>query len=179
VVRLTWVGMMAADFAPDQRVRTFGDPVLKQGAPDFVGHAGDLTPLVEKMFQVMDREEGIGLAAPQIGVQKKIMVWRDPDTEERHVLINPRIVERSDDTVTAEEGCLSVPGHMMEVTRAAYVVVHGVDMDGRAVSVQATGLLARIMQHEIDHLEGHLILDRTSPDERRRVLKDIRQTLDS
>ncbi|MBU2602103.1 MAG: peptide deformylase [Actinobacteria bacterium] len=169
---------MAANYAPDQRVRIFGDPVLKQGAPEFIGPTEDLTSLVEKMFQVMDREEGIGLAAPQIGVQKRIMVWRDPDSEDRHVLINPRIVERSKSTVTAEEGCLSVPGHLMEVTRAERVVVEGVGMDGRAVAVEAVGLLARIMQHEIDHLEGHLILDRTSPDERRRVLKDIRQTLD-
>lgn len=169
---------MATNNAPDQRVRIFGDPVLKQGAHEFIGPTEDLTPLVEKMFQVMDREEGIGLAAPQIGIQKKIMVWRDPDSEERHVLINPRIVERSESTVTAEEGCLSVPGHLMEVARAERVVVRGVGMDGRVVAVEASGLLARIMQHEIDHLEGRLILDRTSPDERRRVLKDIRQTLD-
>jgi peptide deformylase len=165
---------MQRRFGTPDRVRTLGDPVLKAGTHD-ISTYGDLTPLLEKMFEVMDREQGIGLAAPQIGVQKRVMVWRNPETEEAYVLLNPRIVERSEETVTAEEGCLSIPGHVMQVERAERVVVEGNDLTGAPVTVEATGLLARIMQHEIDHLEGNLILDRTSPEERRKVLREIRE----
>jgi peptide deformylase len=160
------------------RIRLFGDPVLKQESKEIAERGPELDRLAKLMFEVMDREGGIGLAAPQIGIQRKIMVWRHPDTEQGYVLLNPRIVERSQETETANEGCLSLPGHSMEVERAERVVVEAVDLKGEPVTIEATGLLARIMQHEIDHLEGHLILDRTSPDERRRVLKDLRDQME-
>jgi len=160
------------------RIRIFGDPVLKQESREIAERGPELDRLAKLMFEVMDREGGIGLAAPQIGIQRKIMVWRHPDTEQGYVLLNPRIVERSEETVTASEGCLSLPGHSMEVERAERVVVEAVDLHGEPVTVEATGLLARIMQHEIDHLEGHLILDRTTSDERRRVLKDLRDNME-
>lgn len=166
---------MGTAFGPTDRVRTLGDPVLKQETRNVAAGGADLDRLVQTMFEVMDREEGVGLAAPQIGVQKRVMVWRHPETEERYVLLNPHIVERSEETLTAEEGCLSIPGHAMEVERAERVVVEGTDLAGRSITVEASGLMARILQHEIDHLEGRLILDRTSQDERRRVLGEIRQ----
>jgi len=93
--------------------------------------------------------------------------------------VNPRIVERSEETEIAEEGCLSIPGRVMQVERSERVVVEGSDVSGAPVTVEAMGLLARIMQHEIDHLEGNLILDRTSAEERRRVLKELRQSMDT
>jgi peptide deformylase len=153
----------------------FGDPVLKQESREVTEFDSGLLKLTELMFEVMDREQGIGLAAPQIGIGKKLMVWRDPDTEERYALANPRIVERSDETLEDTEGCLSLPGHSMEVARAERVVVQAQDLNGGPVTLEARGMLARIMQHEIDHLEGHLILDRTKGDERRRVLREIRE----
>ncbi len=156
------------------RIRVFGDPVLRQESHEIETIGPDTERLVRTMFEVMDREKGIGLAAPQIGVQRKIMVWRHPDTDEGYVLVNPRIVERSEETITAPEGCLSVPGQTMEVERAERVVVEALNLKGDPVSVEATGLLARIMQHEIDHLEGHIILDRTSVEERKRVLRELR-----
>lgn len=164
--------------APIDRVRRFGDPVLREESREVREFGPELEKLVRHMFEVMDREEGIGLAAPQIGVQRKVMVWRDPQSEEGYALVNPRIVERTGE-ITAQEACLSVPGHSMDVTRADRVAVEALDLRGEPVRLEATGLLARIMQHEIDHLEGRLILDRTSPDERRRVLKEMRDRLDS
>jgi peptide deformylase len=160
------------------RIRIFGDPVLKEESREIGERGPELDRLAKLMFEVMDREGGIGLAAPQIGIQRKIMVWRHPETEQGYVLLNPRIVERSEETVTASEGCLSLPGHSMEVERAERVVVEAVDLQGEPVTIEATGLLARIMQHEIDHLEGHIILDRTTSDERRRVLKDLRDSME-
>lgn len=160
------------------RIRVIGDPVLTQESRLIAEPAPELDRLAKLMFEVMDREDGIGLAAPQIGILRKIFVWRDPESEEGYVLVNPRIVERSEETVTASEGCLSVPGHSMDIARAERVVVEAVDLQGAPVTLEATGLLARIMQHEIDHLEGHLLLDRTSPDERRRVLKELRDRME-
>lgn len=159
-------------------IRVIGDPVLTQESRLIAEPGPELDRLAKLMFEVMDREGGIGLAAPQIGILRKIIVWRDPDSEQGYVLVNPRIVERSEETVTASEGCLSVPGHSMEITRAERVVVEAVDLQGAPVTLEANGLLARIMQHEIDHLEGHLLLDRTSPDERRRVLKELRDRME-
>src|SRR5450756_2568040 len=104
------------------RIRIFGDPVLKEESREIGERGPELDRLAKLMFEVMDREGGIGLAAPQIGIQRKIMVWRHPETEQGYVLLNPRIVERSEETVTASEGCLSLPGHSMEVERAERVV---------------------------------------------------------
>lgn len=170
---------MHGQFGATDRIRTLGDPVLKQETRDVSPVEEDLTDLLETMFAVMDREQGVGLAAPQIGIQKRLMVWRNPETEEGYVLVNPRIVERSEETEMAEEGCLSIPGRVMQVERSERVVVEGANATGAPVKLEATGLLARIMQHEIDHLDGNLILDRTSLEERRRVLKEIRQSMDS
>lgn len=160
------------------RIRVFGDPVLKQESREIAERGPELDRLAKLMFEVMDREGGIGLAAPQIGIQRKIMVWRHPETEQGYVLLNPRIVERSEETVTASEGCLSLPGHSMEVERAERVLVEAIDLQGEPITIEATGLLARIMQHEIDHLEGHIILDRTTSNERHRVLKDLRDHME-
>jgi peptide deformylase len=159
-----------------ERLHTFGDPTLRQATHPVTLFDARLEKLVQLMFDVMDREEGVGLAAPQIGVSSRVMVWRHPEHEaERHVFVNPRVVEVSETTITAEEGCLSVPGGSMEVTRAEEVLVEAQDLKGESFEMRLTGLLARIVQHEIDHLDGRLILDRTSPEERRRVLKELRE----
>jgi peptide deformylase len=162
--------------APLESVRTFGDPALKEGTREVTVFDSRLGRLAETMHAVMDRQEGVGLAAPQLGMLTRMMVWKHPENEsERYVFVNPRIVERSETSVTEVEGCLSVPGVTMEVTRAEEVVVEAQDLTGRTFRAHLTGLLARIVQHEIDHLDGRLILDRTSPEERRRVLKELRE----
>jgi peptide deformylase len=166
---------MERSHLPIDKLRLFGDPLLKTESRTVSDFGEELSKLAQLMFEVMDREEGIGLAAPQIGIGKKLMVWRDPETDERYALANPRIVARSDDTETETEGCLSLPGHAMEVSRADWVRVEAQDLQGNPLTLEVSGYRARIMQHEVDHLEGRLILDRTSGDERRRVLRAIRE----
>ena len=162
--------------APLERIRTFGDPVLKQPTKPVTVFDSRLEKLARVMMEVMDRGEGVGLAANQIGVLTRVMVWRHPeDDTERYVFVNPGIVERSEACCTASEGCLSVPDATMEISRAEEVVVEAQDLKGEPIRVHLTDLLARIVQHEIDHLDGTLILDRTSPEERVRVMKELRE----
>jgi peptide deformylase len=162
--------------APLERIRTFGDPVLKEPTRPVTVFDSRLTKLAQVMMEVMERGEGVGLAANQIGVLSRVIVWKHPESDtERYVFVNPEIVERSEGCCTASEGCLSVPNATMEVSRAEEVVVEAQDLKGEPIRVHLTGLLARIAQHEIDHLDGTLILDRTSPEERVRVMKELRE----
>jgi peptide deformylase len=159
-----------------EQMRVFGDPVLRQETHTVTTFDESLSRLADRMFEIMEREDGVGLAAPQIGLVSRIMVWKDPDRDdERHVYVNPRIVRRSETTTLDTEGCLSVPAGVMEVPRADEVVVEAQDLDGRVFQVELSGFQARVVQHEIDHLDGHTILDRTSPEERKRALKTLRE----
>jgi peptide deformylase len=168
-------------FLPSQKrrleqLRVLGDPVLKQTAGRVMVFDGKLEKLARMMIDVMEREEGVGLAATQVGVLSRVMVWKHPESDsDRYVFVNPEIVERSEACCTESEGCLSVPGATMQVTRNEDVVVEAQDLAGETMRMHLTGLLARIVQHEIDHLDGYLILDRTSPEERRRVLRELRE----
>lgn len=167
------VGSVAA---PLERIRTVGDPVLRQRTKRVEVFDGRLEKLARLMTDVMIRGEGVGLAANQIGVVSRVMVWRHPDSDDEfYAFVNPEIVERSEACCTAAEGCLSVPGTSMEVERAEEVVVEAQDLKGQQLVVRLSGMPARIAQHEIDHLDGLLILDRTSPEERRRVMKELRE----
>jgi peptide deformylase len=167
---------LGAQGTPLERIRTFGDPVLKQQTKSVTEFDAHLEKLVRVMMGVMDREEGVGLAANQIGVCSRVVVWRHPDNEdERYVFINPVIVDRSEACCTVEEGCLSVPGATMEVTRCEEVTVEAQDVEGNPLRIELSGMPARIAQHEIDHLDGILIVDRTSTEERARVLKELRE----
>jgi peptide deformylase len=159
-----------------EQLRLLGDPVLRQETRPVTVFDSRLEKLAQLMLEVMEREEGVGLAANQVGVLSRIMVWRDPENEdERYVFVNPQIVEMSEACCTQSEGCLSVPGATMEVPRAEEVVVETQDLNAQSMTVRLGGMLARIVQHEIDHLDGRLILDRTSPEERRRVMKELRE----
>jgi peptide deformylase len=157
------------------RIRTIGDPALRQQAREVTDFDKQLLRLVSVMFELMEEADGVGLAATQIGVQKQVVVWRHPDTEERFVLVNPRLLEISEETETGNEGCLSVPGCTLEIPRAQRVRVEACDARGKCYTVEAEGLLARILQHEMDHLEGRLILDRASPEERSKAMKQLRE----
>jgi peptide deformylase len=159
---------------PLYRIRTFGDPTLRQQAHEVSEFDDKLAQLVATMFELMEEADGVGLAATQIGVQKQVVVWRHPDTDEHYVLVNPRFLERSTETEVGNEGCLSVPGCTIDVPRSLHVRVQACDHQGQGYTIEADGLLARILQHEMDHLEGRLILDRATPEDRRRALKQLR-----
>jgi peptide deformylase len=161
---------------PLERLRVLGDPELRSQTNEVIVFDARLQKLAETMLGVMHREDGVGLAAPQIGVLSRIMVWRHPDNEgEEYIFVNPHVVSCSEERETAGEGCLSVPYCTVEVERPTAVVVHAQDVSGTPIELEAEGLVARIVQHEIDHLDGRLILDRATPEERRRVLKEIRE----
>jgi peptide deformylase len=157
-------------------IRTLGDPVLKEQAKPVVSFDDRLVRLATLMSEAMDREEGVGLAATQLGVLTRLIVWRHPDEDDvLRVLANPEIVEQSESCSVASEGCLSVPGASVEVSRPDEILVAGFDLNGGMIELLLQGLAARIVQHEIDHLDGRLILDRATPEERRRAMKDLRE----
>jgi len=154
-----------------------GDPVLRQVAEDVEEFGDELRALVRDMFETMYHAEGIGLAAPQIGLSSRVIVLdiRRPDEQgdegEQIALVNPRLTWHSEHTAKQSEGCLSIPGLEEVVERPAEVRVEGLDPHGEPVSIAADELLARALQHEIDHLDGVLFLDRVSPLKRKMLLK--------
>ncbi len=157
-------------------VRQYPDPVLRIAA-DPVGEVdGDVKRLVERMSEVMRQAHGVGLAAPQLGILRRILVYRVSSDGEIQVLINPELRERSEETESDTEGCLSLLGGDLQVPveRHLRVVVVAVDADGNEVEIDAEGLEARVIQHEIDHLDGVLIVDRAAKDDRKTALRDLR-----
>ena len=154
-------------------LRTFGDPVLKQRAREVEEITGDLIPLVHGMYETMEIEEGVGLAAPQVGVRKRLFTYDLHEGDGPNVVINPEIVEMSGEQIDSE-GCLSVPGFRFEIVRADFVTMRGLDLAGNEIILEGDDLLARMIQHEIDHLDGVLVLDRIDPDVRREALREMR-----
>lgn len=156
-----------------------GDPVLRTPAEPVEAFDDELRALVDEMFETMYHAEGVGLAAPQIGLSKRLFVVdvRDEEAplEGRFALVNPEIVAVSRETEKAGEGCLSIPGLEELVERPERVTIRGFDPDGNAFEVEADGLLARALQHENDHLDGVLFLDRVSALKRRMLLKKWRK----
>lgn len=137
----------------------------------------DLPDLCRKMAQVMYDAPGIGLAAPQVGVLKRVVVYDIDDDGRPIALCNPRIVEFGDELEIDDEGCLSLPGISVAVERSVTVVCEALSLAGRPVRIDAEGLHARLLQHEIDHLDGILILDRATPEERKAALVRYREAL--
>jgi peptide deformylase len=163
-----------------------GDPVLKTRATEVTVFDKALEALVEDMFETMYHAEGIGLAAPQIGVSQRILVVdvraRDNEAAGRIALVNPTIVSSSDETDRSAEGCLSIPGLEEVVERSWKVEVRGLNVAGEPVRFEAEALLSRALQHEIDHLDGILFLDRVSPLKRRMLMakwKKLREEAES
>lgn len=158
-----------------RRIRIFGDPVLRQEAEPVTAFGAAIEDLVEDMFETMYHAQGVGLAAPQIGLSTRVLVVdvRESETEAggRYAFVNPVVLESSKALDKATEGCLSIPGLEELVERPAAVVIEGVDPLGEPQRVEAEGLLARALQHEIDHLDGILFLDRVTPLKRRMLLK--------
>lgn len=151
-------------------IATYGDSVLRRKAEP-VGQINAQTRHVcELMVEAMIRASGVGLAAPQIGVSKRIIVL-DMDGE-FHILINPELVETSGEENESQEGCLSVPGVEAPVVRKRRACVHGLNLEGKEIEVGGEGLIARALQHEIDHLDGVLFIDHLSPARRQSLLKE-------
>jgi len=158
-----------------REIRLFGDPVLRAESASVESFDDDLGRLVDDLLETMYDADGIGLAAPQIGVPARVFVYdvRDPELE-AGVLVNPVIVDRAG-SVREEEGCLSLPGLAEIVERAEHISVRGVDRRGNPVAFDAEGLLSRCIQHENDHLDGVLFLDRVSPIKRKMLLSKWRR----
>jgi peptide deformylase len=160
-----------------RHVRVYGDPALRSRAREIEVFDDALMQEVERMGHLMDDALGIGLAATQLGVMHRLLVYRvDPDAS-LGVLINPEFEYKSDDLETMDEGCLSLPGVSVEVERPIHVRVRASDEHGRLVVVEASGLEARVIQHEIDHLDGVLILDRTSREQRKQAMRAMREAM--
>jgi peptide deformylase len=156
-------------------IRKLGDPVLKSRAIP-VDHFDDsLRRQVSRMAGIMNDALGVGLAAPQLGISQRLLVYRVGPDAPVTVLANPELEWASGDLELGEEGCLSIPGVMVDVDRPVHVRVRGLDEEGEERVVEASGLEARVIQHEIDHLDGVLILERTSRDERKRALRELRE----
>ena len=156
-------------------MRTFGDPILKTRAALVKDFDGSLERLAEDMLATMREQEGVGLAANQVGRLKRILVVAVEDDE--YVLVNPVIEEASETIESVPEGCLSIPGIQVEVERPTEITISGQDASGEPIRIEAEGLLARVFQHEVDHLDGVLILDRTDRASRKAAMREWRERL--
>lgn len=155
-------------------IRLFGDPVLKQKAAEITNVDGALARLADDMIVTLHDAAGLGLAAPQVGVQRRMFVYDLHNDEGPKVIINPTISESRGEW-TYEEWCLSVPGLSWEIVRPKEVHLTGYDLDGNEVSIEADELMARLFQHELDHLDGVLLLERLDPDTRKKAMKTLRE----
>jgi len=153
-------------------IRVIGDPVLREHAREVIEFDRGLRKLAKRMLRTMHDAPGVGLAAPQVGVLQRLLVY-DVD-DDPQVLVNPVLDEYSDETEESDEGCLSVPGVTMPVERPVSVRVRGFDATGEPVEFRAEGFEARVIQHENDHLDGVLIVDRTSRSARAAALRALR-----
>ncbi|HET7574787.1 MAG TPA: peptide deformylase [Solirubrobacterales bacterium] len=157
------------------QVVKFGDPVLKSAASPVREFGPSLRAEVERMIGIMRDGMGVGLAATQVGVLRRLLVFQAGPDSEPTALVNPEIEWRSDEVAVAEEGCLSLPRVSMDVERPLHARFSGLDVDGEPVWIEASGLEARVLQHEIDHLDGVLILDRAPRAQRKGALRALRE----
>jgi peptide deformylase len=158
-----------------QLIRKYGDPVLRSRALEIDAFDDALAEEARRMGRLMNDALGIGLAATQVGVMHRLLVYRvDPDAPVAAV-VNPVLEWASKDREPLEEGCLSLPGVLVEVERPIHVRVRGKDERGDELLIEASGLEARVLQHEMDHLDGVLILDRTSRDQRKQAMRTLRE----
>lgn len=155
------------------QIRQYPDAALKMAARPVKAFDDDLRSLVERMKRLMRDAHGIGLAGPQVGVLQRVFVFT-PARDEVAAVVNPEIVERSDETSVVEEGCLSIQGVLVPIERPVTVTVTGVDPNGDAVRFELDDIFARAAQHELDHLDGVLIIDKTTPEARREALALLR-----
>jgi peptide deformylase len=161
------------------QVRKFGDPVLQGRALTVERFDDALRAEVARMVEIMGDGLGIGLAATQLGLMNRVLVYRVGADAPVAALVNPEVEWRGQEQETLEEGCLSLPGVHVDVERPVYVRVRAHDEGGSELVIEASGLEARVIQHEIDHLDGVLILERTTRDQRKEAMRAIREALDA
>lgn len=154
-------------------IRIMGDPVLREKARAVQEFSPSLKRLAADMLETMYESQGVGLAAPQVGISERLFVFDDGETGPM-AIVNPELYE-PDGIQDGEEGCLSIPGIYFNVERANRIRVRGYDLDGNPVDLDGEGLLARILQHETDHIDGILFVDRLSEDDRRAAMRLIRE----
>ncbi len=155
------------------QIRQYGDPALKLVAHEVVDFDDDLRRLVDRMTTLMHEAQGVGLAATQVGVLRRLFVF-EPDEDGPRVIVNPAVVERADETATDEEGCLSLQGVRVPVERSLTVTLEGKDANGGDVRWELDEYGSRVVQHELDHLDGVLIIDRTDDEHRKEALSTLR-----
>lgn len=153
----------------------FGDPVLKSKASPVGNFGQELRAEAERMFEIMRDGLGVGLAATQLGILRRLLVFQAGPDAEPTALVNPKIEWTSAETAVAEEGCLSLPRVSMDVERPLFARFSGRNVEGEPIVIEAAGLEARVLQHELDHLDGVLILDRTTREQRKAALRALRE----
>ena len=156
-------------------VRTFGDPVLRSRASEVSEFGEPLAAEAERMIEIMGGALGVGLAATQLGILRRLLVFQAAPDARPTAIANPELEWVSKELVVAEEGCLSLPRIGLDVERPLHALVRGRDVFGEPLTVEASGLEARVLQHEIDHLDGVLILDRAESDQRKEALRALRE----
>jgi peptide deformylase len=154
-------------------IRTFGDPVLRTAATAVDEIDDGIRRLVQDMIETMYDAPGVGLAAPQIGISRRVFVFDSADGTGAHAVINPVMLESSDEW-EFDEGCLSVPGKYWPIKRPGYVRIRGLNLDGEEVVYEGDELLGRVLQHEYDHLEGTLLVERLERRVRKEALRELR-----
>ena len=159
------------------QIRQYPEPVLRMRAREVEQFDGELEQLAARMTWLMSEAAGVGLAANQVGVLQRLFVFQPTAEDEPRAMVNPEIVERSDETEHDDEGCLSMQGVLVPVERNIRVTVEARDLEGEKVRLELEGMGARVVQHELDHLDGVLIIDRTTPEGRREALGVLRQAV--
>ncbi len=158
------------------QIRQYPDPVLRMEARPVEEFDEDLQRLVARMKELMQDANGVGLAATQVGVLRRVFVF-SPEEDRVFALVNPSLANQAEETDTDDEGCLSIQGVTVPVARSTAVRLEGFDEKGKEVAYDLDGMAARIAQHEYDHLDGKLMLDRTTPDARREAMAALRPRL--
>jgi peptide deformylase len=155
------------------QIRQYGDPALRLKADEVEDFDDDLRRLVDRMIHLMHDAQGVGLAATQVGVLRRLFVFA-PDEEGPRAIVNPVVAERGDETATEDEGCLSLQGVRVPVERATRLVLEGKDPNGEDLRLELDEYASRVVQHELDHLDGVLIIDRTDDEHRKEALATLR-----
>jgi len=159
------------------QIRQYPDPVLRLQANEVGSFDDHLSRLADRMTQLMHDARGVGLAATQIGVLQRLFVFRTDEDDEAQAVVNPALTSRSNETVASDEGCLSLQGVLVPVERSVEVTLEGRDLDGQPLRLELEEQAARVVQHELDHLDGVLILERTDDESRREALATLRRNL--
>jgi peptide deformylase len=159
------------------QIRQYPDVVLRMRAREVERFDDDLARLAERMANLMHDARGVGLAATQVGVLQRLFVFQPADSEDVVTIVNPTITERTDEVEIADEGCLSLQGVLVPVERALGVTIEGQDVHGEPLRLELEEMDARVVQHELDHLDGVLMLERTDDESRREALATLRRTI--